>query len=569
QSRPFPTINNRTVNIFIELTPNETTQAVRGVKWIQEENRWEISENRPETRKYAVVQVPTVVPRIVSIPSATTENRNYIFLENIILAHLEKLFLGHTVTRTALIRVTRNSDIDIDEDEIADLLDVMTRSIRGRMWGKPVRIEKSKGIGRTAIKLFEKTIGLSSDNFYEINGPLDLSVFFGFAVRSEFAHLQHRPVRAIPAPAFVGEQNMFDVIRKNDVLVHHPYMSFDSVVQFVEESAEDPRVLAIKMTLYRVSGKSPIINALIKAAENGKQVSVLVELKARFDEENNIHFAKLMESAGIHVIYGLIGLKTHCKVCLVVRREDDAIRRYLHLGTGNYNESTAKIYTDLGLFTCRETFGQDASALFNVLTGYSKEMQWQKFAVAPSTLRPSIERLIESEIKNAGEGKPASITARMNSLTDTEMIKLLYKASQAGVKIRLLIRGMCCLKPGISGISENITVSSIIDRYLEHSRMFIFENGGRVRVFLSSADFMSRNLNRRVEVMFPVEDETLKKELINIMEISLADNKKLRKASSDGTYKKISRRGVPTLHSQLEHHKQASEIGKRTESNLS
>ncbi|MCL1862556.1 MAG: polyphosphate kinase 1 [Defluviitaleaceae bacterium] len=559
QSRPFPTINNRTVNIFIELTPKEDAPFVRGVKWLPDENRWEISDERPLTKKYAVVQVPTVVQRIVEIPSPT--GKKYIFLENIILAHLEKLFIGHTVTRTALIRVTRNSDIDIDEDEIADLLDVMTRSLRGRQWGKPVRIEKSKGIGRTAIKLFEKTIGLSSDNFYEINGPLDLSVFFGFAVRPEFSHLRHRPIRAIPAPAFVNEQNMFDVIRKNDVLVHHPYMSFDSVVQFVEAAAEDTRVLAIKMTLYRVSGKSPIINALIKAAENGKQISVLVELKARFDEENNIHWAKMMESAGIHVIYGLIGLKTHCKVCLVVRREDDAIRRYLHLGTGNYNESTAKVYTDLGLFTCRETFGQDASALFNVLTGYSKVMQWQKFAVAPSTLRPSIERLIENEIKNAGEGKPAKITARMNSLTDIDMIKLLYRASHAGVEIRLLIRGMCCLKPGIPGVSENIDVSSIIDRYLEHSRMFIFENGGRVRVFLSSADFMSRNLNRRVEVMFPVEDETLKAELIDIMELSLSDNKKLRKASSDGIYKKISRRGIPTIHSQLEHHKKAAEIG--------
>ncbi|MCL1884720.1 MAG: polyphosphate kinase 1 [Defluviitaleaceae bacterium] len=561
QSRPFPAVNNRTVNIFIELEGDKDAQRVRGVKWVNGENRWEITDERPTKRMYAVVQVPTVVSRIVRIDGNA---KDYILLENIILAHIQKLFPGHVVLRTSLVRVTRNSDIDIHEEEVEDLLDEMARSLRGRRWGVPVRMDKSRGMGKAATKLLEKGIGLSEDKFYEISGPPDLSAWLSFATLPEFSHLRHAPIKPSPVAAFLNAPSMFEVIRKNDVLVHHPYMSFDCVTRFIQEAAEDPRVLAIKQTLYRVSGKSPIINALIKAAENGKQVSVLVELKARFDEENNIHWAKLMEKSGIHVIYGLIGLKTHCKLCLVVRREDDAIRRYMHLSTGNYNESTAKIYTDLGLFTCRETFGQDTSVLFNVLTGYSKITDWQKFAVAPTNLRQNITRLIENECKNAAEKKPASITARMNSLTDIEMIQTLYRASQAGVKIRLLVRGTCCLKPGISGISDNITVSSIIDRYLEHSRVFIFENGGRKRVFLSSADLMSRNLNRRVEVMFPIEDKNLQQQVISIVETSLADNVKRRKASPDGTYEKISRRGKEKVHSQLEHHRAAAD-SKRAE----
>jgi polyphosphate kinase len=562
QSRPFPTINNKTVNIFIELAADKDTPFVHGVQWLEDENRWEITEERPYERRYAVVQVPTVVPRIVEIPDG------YILLENIILAHINELFGGYTVTRTALIRITRNSDIDIDEEEIEDLLDEMARSLRGRRRGEPVRIELSKGVGKAATSLLEKATGLNGDEIYVIKGPLDLSTWFGFAMQPEFAHLRHAPIQPSPVPAFIDAPNMFDVIRERDVLVNHPYMSFDSVVRFVQEAAADPRVLAIKQTLYRVSGKSPIINALIKAAENGKQVSVLVELKARFDEENNIHWAKLMEKSGIHVIYGLIGLKTHCKVCLVVRREDDVIRRYMHLGTGNYNESTATIYTDYGFFACNEQFGQDASLLFNVLTGYTKTTNWQKLAVAPTTLRPALLSLIETERKNAEKGQPAAITARMNSLSDVGLIQEFYRASRAGVKIRLLVRGICCLKPGIEGISENISVSSIIDRYLEHSRIFIFENGGKPRVFLSSADLMSRNLNRRVEVMFPIEDEALQAEITLNMELSLSDNIKRRLATPDGVYQKTRRRGQSAVHSQMEHHRLAAENYKKHKEKL-
>jgi len=570
QSRPFPTLINRMVNIFIELAADKDAPFIRMVEWSDDENRWNITEERPVGPKYAVVPVPTVVPRIVELPTNGQRepshpeeviklSRDYILLENIILAHIDKLFLGNTVTRTALLRVTRNSDLNIDEEEMDDLLDEMTRSIRGRRWGAPVRIEMSKGIGKQALNVLEKALELNENKIYEINGPLDFTAWMPFATAPEFAHLRHKPLQPRPAPAFVNKNNVFDVIRAGDVLVHHPYMSFDCVIRFVQEAAVDPRVLAIKQTLYRVSGQSPIIKALIQAAENGKQVSVLVELKARFDEENNIHWAKLMEKSGVHVIYGLIGLKTHCKVCLVVRQEDDAIRRYMHLGTGNYNEATAKIYTDVGLFTCRETIGQDVSVLFNVLTGYSKTTDWQKFAVAPSTLRPAFLRLIEREIKNAQEGKPAAITARMNSLSDREMIQALYRASQAGVKIRLLIRGICCLKPGLPGVSDNISVSSIVDRYLEHSRIFIFENAGRPRVFLSSADWMGRNLDRRVEVLFPIEDESLEAELTFILETSLSDNVKRREMCPDGTYRRQSRRGLPTVHSQMLHHRRASE----------
>jgi len=566
QSRPFPMINNRMVNIFIELAPDEDSPMVRTVVWDEAESRWVISDERPIGPRYALVQVPTVVPRIVALPNPINPTNptfseesfyDYILLENIILEHIGKLFTGHTVVRTALLRITRNSDLSIDEEEVEDLLDEMARSLKGRRWGIPVRIEITKGISTNAMKLLEKELGLTKDNVYEINGPLDITSWMGFATQAEFSAFRHKRVPAVPVPEFVNEKSMFDVIRKRDVLAHHPYMSFDCVSQFVQEAATDPRVLAIKQTLYRVSGQSPIVKALIQAAENGKQVSVLVELKARFDEENNINWARKMEKAGVHVIYGLIGLKTHCKVCLVVRREDDAIRRYLHLGTGNYNESTAKIYTDIGLFTCRETFGQDASVLFNVLTGYTKSMDWQKFAVAPRTLRPAFLRLVEQERLNALAGKPAGITARMNSLSDVQLINALYEASQAGVKIHLLVRGICCLKSGIKGVSENITVTSIIDRYLEHSRIFIFENAGRKRVYLSSADWMARNLDRRIEVLFPIDDETLKKEISDILELSISDNFKGRVQSSDGTYHRPSRRGKVTIHSQMLHHERA------------
>ena len=561
QSRPFPTLNNRTVNLFIELAADAALQ-VHTTQWLEDEGRWKIMEDSSTGPLYAVVQVPTVVPRLFKLPSPEGQY-HYILLEKIILAHISRLFLGHMVTRTGLLRVTRNSDFTIEE-ETEDLLDEVARSIRDRRWGYPVRVEISKGIGKPAMHLLEKTLELTPDKIYEISGPLDFTAFMSFSAQKEFAGLRNIPRPPRPAPDFHNQASMFSVIRKRDVLVHHPYMSFDSVVRFVREAAQDPGVLAIKQTLYRVSGQSPIINALIQAAENGKEVSVLVELKARFDEENNINWAKLLEKSGVHVIYGLLGLKTHCKVCLVVRQEENVIRRYMHLGTGNYNETTAKIYTDAGLFTCRESYGQDATNLFNVLTGYSKATNWQKFAVAPGSLRATFLRLIEQEIQYAQSGQVGEITAKMNSLSDIEMIQALYRASMAGVKIRLLVRGICCLKSQVPGVSENITVSSIVDRYLEHTRIFIFgrsatDGNGTQKVFLSSADWMSRNLDRRVEVLFPVEDEVLQAEIISQLSLSLSDNVKRRQQQPDGSYIKPSRRGRPSIHSQLELHNRVEE----------
>jgi len=561
QSRPFPVLNNRTVNIFVELAPEEETSTVRVAEWDEKEGRYKVIEKSTKGSRYAVVQVPTVVPRIVPLVTEDKSHKHYILLEHILLEHIGELFAGYTVTRTGLLRITRNSDLEIDEEEIDDLLNEVSRSIKGRRWGMPVRIEMTKGFGKQAMKLLTKALDLTEEKIYEIKGPLDFTALMNFSAMDDFAHLRYKLDPRRPVPEFISKKSMFGVIRDKDVLVHHPYMAFDCVVRFVQEAASDPKVLAIKQTLYRVSGQSPIINALIQAAENGKQVTVLVELKARFDEENNVNWARLLEKSGVHVVYGLTGLKTHCKVCLVVRREKkDVIRRYMHLGTGNYNEATAKFYTDIGLFTCNEAFGNDASQLFNVLTGYAKATEWQKFSVAPITLRPSFEQLIQQETKNALAGKPAAITAKMNSLSDVEIIKLLYHASQAGVKIQLMVRGICCLRPGIPGVSENITVSSIVDRYLEHSRIFIFENAGEPKVFLASADWMGRNLNRRVEVMFPVEDADLRQEIIALMDILLSDNVKRREAGADGLYKKPNRRGKPALQAQLLHHKRVEEI---------
>lgn len=562
QSRPFPNINNKTINIFIELVADVDAQFIHAVEWDEKSGRWRITDKKPVGPKYALVQMPTVVPRIVNLVS-DGETTDYILLDDILLAHVARLFPGYIVTMSSLIRITRDSDIDIEEEEIEDLMDVMSKSIKGRQWGEPVRIEISKTTSTECLQVLKKALRLTDDMIYKINGPLDLTSWMGFASGELFAAYRHKPHPNLPIPAFLGQNSMFDAIRKQDVLVHHPYQSFDCVVDFVTEAATDPAVLAIKQTLYRVSGNSPIINALIQAAENGKQVSVLVELKARFDEENNITWAKLLEKSGVHVIYGLVGLKTHCKVCLVVRREDDGIRRYMHLGTGNYNETTARFYTDFCLFTCREPFGQDASILFNVLTGFSKAMDWQKFAVAPVTLRNTFLRLIEIEQNNALEGKPSGICARMNSLSDVEIIQALYRASQAGVKIRLLVRGICCLRPGVAGVSENIQVSSIVDRYLEHSRIYTFTNGGRPRAYLSSADLMQRNLDRRVEILFPIEDDNLSDEIIDVLNISLKDNVKRRIANSDGTYTKQNRRGTAQVHSQLMHHKRAADAYKR------
>jgi len=534
-SRPFPLLNNRTINIFIEL-----------------------SEINGDNICKAVLQIPTVISRIISLPSGNGK-RQFMMLEDIITEHLDELFEGYEVLGASLFRITRNSDLSIDEEDIDDLLGEMEKSIKRRRWGAPVRLEIEKSMNRASREFLEQTLELDTEDIYELSGSLDLTVWTAFAGLPEFETLRNASLQPQPCIDFLGHESLFEAIRERDILVHHPYESFDCVVNFVREAAADPNVLAIKQTLYRVSGDSPIVNALMQAAENGKQVTVLVELKARFDEENNIIWAKKLEKSGCHVVYGLTGLKIHCKICLIVRREDDGIRRYIHLGTGNYNDTTAKIYTDLGYFTCKETFGSDVSKLFNALTGYSATSSWNKLAVAPFTLREMFEHYIEQETKNAYEGKGACILAKLNSLVDVGIIQALYRASMAGVRIRLIIRGICCLRSGIEGISDNITVMSIVDRFLEHSRIYYFENGGNPKLFLSSADWMPRNLNRRVEAAFPIEQQELKEQLIEILETSMSDTVKLRIQQPDGSYEKVDRRGKEHVQSQLRFYGQAVE----------
>jgi polyphosphate kinase len=526
-SRPFPLLANKSLNLIVELD----------------------GENM-----YALVQVPSVVGRLVELPKAKTkadgEVREFILLEEIIKHFADKLFEGCKVLSVASFRITRNSDLEIDEDESHDLLVEIEESIKRRKWGEPVRLEVEKDISAEAFEFLREKLSLDDEDIYRINGILDLTVCFAIAGISGCEELCDVPMPSVPVKAF-KDRDMFEAIKERDVLVHHPYESFDSVVNFVKTAANDPKVLAIKQTLYRVSGNSPIIGALIQAAENGKQVTVLVELKARFDEENNINWARKLEKAGCHVVYGLVGLKTHCKLCMAVRSEEDGIHRYVHLGTGNYNDKTAKLYTDMGMFTAKESYGADVSKLFNVLTGYSKSTNYNKLAVAPTGLRDMFIKNINHEAENAREGKKAVILAKMNSLVDAGIIKALYEAAAAGVEIKLVVRGICCLRPGVKGVSENIRVTSIVGRFLEHSRIYYFENGGEPKLYLASADWMPRNLDRRVEVAFPVEDEAVKKEVLEILTTTLSDNVKARVMQSDGTYKRIDRRGKESVHSQM------------------
>ena len=452
-------------------------------------------------------------------------------------------------------RVTRNEDIDVEEDDAENLLNAMEKELLRRRFGPPIRLEISDATSPFLSQLLADQLGVNPEEVYRLPAPLDFTVLFELQSLDR-PDLKNRPFipttnRQIAEVESSRAQDIFAAIRERDILLHHPYDSFSTSVQaFLAQAAADPKVLAIKQTLYRVSGNSPIIAALAAAAENGKQVSVLVELKARFDEENNILWAKKLEKAGCHVIYGLVGLKTHSKITLVVRREEDGIRRYVHLGTGNYNDSTARLYTDCGIMTCHPEIGEDATAVFNMLSGYSEPLTWNMLAVAPLWLRNKFLRLIGRETRHAREGRPASITAKMNSLCDKDIIAALYEASCAGVKIRLVVRGICCLKAGIRGLSENIEVRSIVGEFLEHARIFIFENDGAEEIYMGSADWMPRNLDRRVEILFPVVCEALKDRIRNYMELELEDNLKAHVLQPDGTFEKPDRRGKAPVGSQ-------------------
>lgn len=528
-SRPFPLIRNKTLNIGALLQKK--------------------GEKNAEL-EFATVQVPSVLPRIVRLPDSEDGINNVILLEEIIERNMQQLFLKYDIVSASPYRVMRNADLTIDEDEAADLLKEIQKQLKKRQWGEAIRLEVEEKIDKRLLKILSKELDIKEQALYKINGPLDLTFLMKMYGMEGFDNLKlpkhvPAPVKELPADC-----NIFDEIRKGDILLHHPYQTFDPVVKFVKDAANDPKVLAIKQTLYRVSGNSPIIAALAQAAENGKQVSVLVELKARFDEENNIIWAKMLEKAGAHVIYGLVGLKTHSKITLVVRREEDGIRRYVHLGTGNYNDSTAKLYTDIGLLTCSAPIGEDATAVFNMLSGYSEPEGWNKLSLAPLWLKDRFLSLIGRETEHARNGGEGRIIAKMNSLCDRDVIVALYEASAAGVQIDLVVRGICCLKVGIPGVSENIRVRSIVGNFLEHSRIFYFYNNGQEEVFCASADWMPRNLEKRVEIMFPIEREELKEEVIHILDIELKDNVKAHVLQPDDTYEKINRRGKAPLSSQ-------------------
>jgi polyphosphate kinase len=536
---PFPHVHNKSLNIALLVERKHASQ-------LQE--------------LFAVVQVPAVLDRVVVLPGSPDRIR-FVLLEDIIAANLGTLFGGFRVLGHTVFRVTRNTDLAFDEDDAEDLLQTIEENLRQRMRGDAVRLEISETADERFVQMLVTALDLHNRDVYRVTGPIDLTGFMALQRMDGFRTLKDEPlVPGVPA-AFASGTDVFDLIRAQDILVHHPFESFGPVVNFIERAADDPQVLAIKQTLYRTSGASPIIRALERAAQNGKQVTALVELKARFDEENNIVWARSLEHAGVHVVYGVVGLKTHCKVALVVRREPDGIRRYVHLSTGNYNPTTARIYTDLGLFTARPEFGEDASELFNLLTGYSQGRRWRRFLVAPLGLREQVVELISREGRNAQLGRPARIIVKMNALVEPTVIDALYRAAQAGVKIDLVVRGTCSLRPGIPGLSENIRVISIVDRFLEHSRIFYFENAGDPEVFLGSADWMPRNFYRRIELMFPVEDAKLKSRLINgLLPIILKDNVKARELRSDGSYIRLTpAEGQEAIRSQAVFQAQARE----------
>ena len=536
QSRPFPLVHSLGVYLAVVLQ----------------------REGEPEDEPYfAIVQVPSILPRTVELPRRQNSKKyEFILMETIIKRHIRSLFSGYIPIAVQTFRLTRNADMTLNEEGAEDLLAEIEKELRKRRWGAPVRLEVEKGMHPYALDMLKSEFEIG-DHIFAYDGPLDLTFLMRFVSSlNGYDELRYPPIKPIyPAELMTdeGEQgrDLFPVFAKQDVLVHHPYESFDPVTDFVVQAAHDPLVLAIKMTLYRVSGNSLLVQALAHAAETGKQVTVVVELKARFDEERNIAWARRLEKSGCHVVYGLVGLKTHAKVLLVVRQESNGLRRYVHVGTGNYNDMTAKMYTDVGLFTSHPVIGEDASALFNEMTGYSAPRHWKAFSVAPNGLRDTLFRLIRREAENARAGKPARIIAKINSLSHQEIIDVLYEASQAGVKIDLIVRGVCSLRPGVPGLSQNIRVISIVDRFLEHSRIFYFENGGDPDVYIASADWMTRNLTRRIEVMCPVFDRKLRQSLVNVLHMAMQDNVKARELQSNGTYVRVQTGGIP-IRSQFE-----------------
>ncbi|WP_276980493.1 RNA degradosome polyphosphate kinase [Johnsonella ignava] len=579
-SRPFPLIRNKTLNIAALVKRREDVKPFVGFANIdkaQKENvnRENYSDERDNKKNqskknshnvnykgyagdgldFAVVQVPGVLPRVVEIPEKYAAKKpgikkTIILLEEIIEKNLDNLFLNYNIISAHPFRIMRNAEFELDEEDAADLLEEIKKQLKKRQWGEAIRLEAEEGMDKRLLKILKDELDIDNEDLFKINGPLDLTVLMKVYALCGFEKYKLEAFTPRANPRFENDDNIFENIKKGDVLLSHPYQSFEPVIDFVKEAAKDPKVLAIKQTLYRVSGNSPIIAALAKAADNGKQVTVLVELKARFDEENNILWAKKLEQAGCHVIYGLVGLKTHSKITLVLRKEDEGIMRYVHLGTGNYNDTTAKIYTDLGMFTCRSDYGEDANAVFNMLSGYSEPLSWNKLIVAPLWMKDKFLHKIKLAESVARKGNNACIIAKMNSLSDKDIIKALYAASCAGVRIELIVRGICCLRAGIEGLSSNIRVHSIVGNFLEHARIFYFNLDTEEEYYLGSADWMTRNLEKRIEIVFPVVDEELKLKLKHYLKTELEDNVKAYIYMPDGSYEKQDLRGKVRVNSQ-------------------
>lgn len=515
-ARPFPHISNMSLNLAV------------------------IIRDGRKRERFARVKVPNTLPRLVPVPpppDAPAKAQSFVWLDQLIKAHLDSLFPGMEIVDAHSFRVTRDAEYVIQELEADDLLETIERGVRQRRFGEVVRLTISPDMPDKIRVILEDNLKLEAEDIYVLESPLGLSDLFGVFSMIDRPDLKYPPFVPHYPRLLANTDDTFEAVRQQDILLHHPYDSFVPVVEFLQEAARDPHVLAIKMTLYRVGKNAPVVQALLDAVRNGKQVAVLVELKARFDEESNIEWAKQLEAEGVHVVYGLLGLKTHSKIALVVRDDGDEIRRYLHLATGNYNAVTAQLYTDIGLLTCDEEMGADASDLFNYLTGYSAKTEYRKFLVAPINMRARLEELVNREIEHAERGERAHMIMKMNSLVDLDMIRLFYKASRAGVELDLIVRGMCCLRPGLPGVSDNIRVLSIVGRFLEHSRIYYFRNGGQDEVYLGSADVRSRNLDRRVEILFPIEDPRLVRHIRDdILEVYLADNVKVRVMQPDGSY---------------------------------
>jgi len=526
---PFPYISTLSLSLAVEL---REARAGGNVEYV------------------ARVKVPPSLPRFVPI-DAPAGQRWFVLVEDLIAHNLQSLFPGMTVVGSYAFRVTRDADLDLQEDEADDLLRAIESELRKRRFGEPVRLECESGIPSGLRAMLRDALSLTDFDVYDIDGMMATSALWALLGIDEPA-LHDPPFTPSIPKRLRGASDLFAVIREGDLMLHHPYQSFDPVVQFVRQAAVDPDVLAIKQTLYRTSGDSPVVHALIDAAEAGKQVATLIELKARFDEENNILWARNLERVGAHVVYGLAGLKTHAKVTLVVRNEPEGIRRYMHFGTGNYNDKTAKLYTDLSLFTCRAELGADVTQLFNSLTGFSKAEVYERLLVAPTGLRIGFMNLIERETEHARAGRPSGITAKLNAVNDQKIAAALYAASQAGVPIELIVRGMCVLRPGLPGVSETIRVSSIVSSFLEHSRIFVFANAGEREVYIGSADWMGRNLDRRVETVVPVLDPVLQDVICDdILDVYVRDNVKARVLHADGTYeRRVPRGGEPRIDAQ-------------------